>query len=64
MKLKALLSGISVLETNVDLELDITSVAYDSRKVTQGGLFVAISGFAVDGNRFIPMALERVLWLL
>ena len=59
MKLKDLLSGISVLETTVDLELDICSVAYDSRKVTEGGLFVAISGFAVDGNRFIPMALEK-----
>ncbi|MBE6941335.1 MAG: UDP-N-acetylmuramoyl-L-alanyl-D-glutamate--2,6-diaminopimelate ligase [Ruminococcaceae bacterium] len=59
MKLKELLSGISVLETTVDLELDIPSVAYDSRKVAPGGLFVAISGFAVDGNRFIPMALEK-----
>ena len=59
MKLRELLSGISVLETTVDLELDIPSVAYDSRKVTPGGLFVAISGFAVDGNRFIPMALEK-----
>ncbi len=59
MKLKDLLQDVSVLETTVDLELDICDVAYDSRKVTVGGLFVAISGFAVDGNRFIPMALEK-----
>ena len=59
MKLKELIGGISVLETNVDLELDITEVAYDSRKVQPGGMFVAITGFATDGNRFIPMALEK-----
>ena len=59
MKLKELLVGIKVLETNADMELDIQAVAYDSRKVTPGSLFVAISGFASDGNRFIPMAMEK-----
>ena len=59
MKLKELLQGIRVLESTADMELDIASVAYDSRKVERGGLFVAISGFASDGNRFIPMAMEK-----
>ena len=59
MKLKELLSGISILETNVDMELEVADVAYDSRKVQPGGMFVAITGFATDGNRFIPMALEK-----
>ncbi len=59
MKLNKLLSGVTVLESNVDLNLEIGQVAYDSRKVTPGSLFVAITGFAADGNRFIPMALEK-----
>ena len=59
MKLQQLLSGIPILESTADLDLEITSVAYDSRKVVPGGLFVAVSGFATDGNRFIPMALEK-----
>ncbi|MBE6958638.1 MAG: UDP-N-acetylmuramoyl-L-alanyl-D-glutamate--2,6-diaminopimelate ligase [Ruminococcaceae bacterium] len=59
MKLKELLKGIPVLECTADPELEITNIAYDSRKVVAGGLFVAISGFATDGNRFIPMALEK-----
>ena len=59
MKLKELLQGIRVLESNVDFEMNIDAVAYDSRKVTAGSLFVAITGFASDGNRFIPMALEK-----
>ncbi len=59
MKLKQLLVDITVLQTNVDMEMEITSIVYDSRKVEKGSLFVAISGFASDGNRFIPMAMEK-----
>lgn len=59
MKLKELLRGIPVAETTADPELDIENVYYDSRKVTPGSLFVAVSGFASDGNRFIPMAMEK-----
>lgn len=59
MKLKELLQNVQVLECTADLDLDVNSVYYDSRKVTEGSLFVAVSGFATDGNRFIPMALDK-----
>ena len=59
MKLRDLLENVQVLEMTADPELDIRDVAYDSRKVTTGALFVAITGFASDGNRFIPMAMEK-----
>ena len=59
MKLKELLTGIGVIEANADMEMEINSVVYDSRKVTPGSLFVAVAGFAADGNRFIPMAMEK-----
>lgn len=59
MKLKELLKDIKILETNVDMDTEITGVAYDSRKVTPGCAFVAISGFASDGNLYVPMALEK-----
>ena len=59
MKLKELLTGISVLECTADPELEIKEIFYDSRKVTPGSLFVAVSGFAADGNKFIPMAAEK-----
>jgi len=59
MKLNELLNGIHVIKSNVNMELEIGAVAYDSRRVTPGGMFVAITGFATDGNRFIPMALEK-----
>ena len=59
MKLKELLKDIQVLKANVDMELEVGDIAYDSRKVQPGGMFVAITGYATDGNRFIPMALEK-----
>ena len=60
MKLKDLLQNVDVLETNVDLNTEITAVASDTRKeMGRGSLFVALSGFAFDGNRFIPAALEK-----
>lgn len=59
MKLRDLLCGVEIIKTTADLDTEITSVAYDSRKVVPGGLFVAISGFVTDGNRYIPMAMEK-----
>ncbi|MCS6816033.1 MAG: UDP-N-acetylmuramoyl-L-alanyl-D-glutamate--2,6-diaminopimelate ligase [Blastocatellia bacterium] len=41
------------------LEERVTAIAYDSRRVAPGSLFVAIRGFQQDGNAFIPEALAR-----
>ena len=59
MKLKELLQGINILACTADLDTEISDIAYDSRKVQPGGAFMAISGFTSDGNRFIPMAMEK-----
>jgi len=60
MKLKELLTGVPVTETNVDLEQEVNNVVYDTRKeITPGSLFIAIRGFSFDGNRYIPTALEK-----
>ena len=59
MKLRELLKDIPVLECTADSNQEIENVYYDSRKVTEGSLFVAVSGFTADGNRFIPMALSK-----
>lgn len=59
MKLKELLVNVEVLEASADFDMEIGSVACDSRKVEPGSLFVAVSGFVRDGNSFIPMAMEK-----
>ena len=59
MKLSELLKDIRVLETNADLDSEIAGVRYDSRLVQPGDLFVAITGYAADGHRFIPDAVSK-----
>lgn len=59
MKLAELLD---VLGQNIislgDMDIDITGIAYDSRKVMPGMIFVAIPGGNFDGHNFILQALE------
>jgi UDP-N-acetylmuramoyl-L-alanyl-D-glutamate--2,6-diaminopimelate ligase len=38
---------------------EVTSIAYDSRKVTPGALFVALRGVNADGARFVPQAIAN-----
>ncbi len=59
MKLGELLHNIPILETNADLEQEITGVSYDSRHTSPGDLFIALEGYETDGHRFIPMAREK-----
>lgn len=46
-----------LLETNLDIE--ITNLNDDSRKIEKNGLFFAIKGLTNDGNKFIPKAIEN-----
>jgi UDP-N-acetylmuramoyl-L-alanyl-D-glutamate--2,6-diaminopimelate ligase len=42
-----------------DLEREIASVEYDSRKAGSGSLFVCVRGFTVDGHSFAEKAAEQ-----
>ncbi len=59
MRLKDLLVGAGAPELPAGQDVEISSVAYDSRRVSQGSLFVAIEGEITNGNRFISSAIER-----
>ena len=59
MKLQKLLQGVEVVSLCADPNMEISGMAFDSRKVSGGDLFMAVSGFATDGNRFIPAAMEK-----
>ena len=59
MILKELLQDIDVTAMTADPDLEIRNVRYDSRAVGPGDLFVAVEGFASDGHRFIPGAVEK-----
>ncbi|MCI8528239.1 MAG: UDP-N-acetylmuramoyl-L-alanyl-D-glutamate--2,6-diaminopimelate ligase [Lachnospiraceae bacterium] len=59
MKLKDLLADVEVRAFCGDEQKEITSVAYDSRKVERGSLFVCIRGLSADGHDFIQNAIEK-----
>src|SRR5947209_20213119 len=44
---------------NVDEQIEITALAYDSRLVKPGGLFVAIPGTHTDGRRYLADAAQH-----
>ena len=58
MLLKYLISGYDVMTTLGNLEVDITNIAYDNRKVKKDGLFVCIDGTVTDGHQFISDAIS------
>ena len=59
MKLRELLAGCAVRTSSGDLDTEILGLAYDSRDVSRGYLFIAIRGTSVDGNRYIPQAIAK-----
>lgn len=57
--LRELLAGVAVLRADGPLDLSIAGLAYDSRKVQPGGLFVAIKGYHTDGHAYVDQAVAR-----
>ena len=59
MNLQDLLTGIGIKHTSGTLTADIKGIAYDSRLVEPGFLFVAVKGYTFDGHNFIHDAIDR-----
>ena len=59
MELKKLLKNISPLEIRGNVEVNITGINIDSRKIENGDLFVAVKGTLTDGHAYINKALEK-----
>ena len=58
MRLNELLKNVDTLSITGDVEVEITGVNIDSRRIAKGHLFVAIPGTVTDGHKFIPKAIE------
>ena len=60
-KLTELISAITVKSVTGPSEAVITSLVCDSRKASQGCMFVAVRGVAVDAHKFIPQVTAQGL---
>lgn len=58
MKLSQILAGVNLCQSITE-DIEITNVAYDSRRVTPGALFVCIKGYATDGHLYIESAIKN-----
>lgn len=54
--LKDILKGIPVLSWTGPKDVEIASLAFDSRAVDRGGMFFALPGSVVDGHNYIEAA--------
>ncbi|MGB0582770.1 MAG: Mur ligase domain-containing protein, partial [Limisphaerales bacterium] len=59
MQLRKLLSAVSVKRSEGNLDREITGLAYDSRRVSAGKVFVACRGHNSDGHDYISEAIDR-----
>lgn len=59
MKLSELIKPIEPLQIIGSLDIDIKSIATDSRQVQSGYLFIAVAGTQVDGHDYIAKAIEQ-----
>ena len=59
MLLKKLLTNVEIKNSKGSLDIEISNIHSDSRKIKENGLFIAINGFSQNGISFIPSALEN-----
>jgi UDP-N-acetylmuramoyl-L-alanyl-D-glutamate--2,6-diaminopimelate ligase len=59
MELKKLLEGVEVKKITGEPLREIEGIAYHSKQVKKGFLFVAIRGIETDGHQFIGEAVQR-----
>lgn len=59
MRLSKLLEKMDYELVQGSLQTEVKDLAYDSRKIRPGMLFVAITGTVVDGHKYIPDVVEK-----
>lgn len=57
--LNDILANTNVLEIIGNSEVELSAIQFDSRKVSEGSLFVATRGTTVDGHSFIASSIEK-----
>ena len=58
-QLRDLLFGVSIKAVSGSTAIAVRELCFDSRSIQSGDVFVAISGTAADGHRFVDKAIEN-----
>jgi UDP-N-acetylmuramoyl-L-alanyl-D-glutamate--2,6-diaminopimelate ligase len=58
-KLKDILYKVALVEVAGSTDVAISAVQFDSRKVKDGSLFIAVKGLTTDGHKFIDQTIEQ-----
>lgn len=59
MKLHDLLKDIAIESVQGSMEVEVSGIEFDSRKISSGEVFVAQTGTAVDGHTFIEQCVAQ-----
>jgi len=59
MLLKDLTEGLKVSDIKGNIDIEVSGIAYDSRKVKSGYVFVCIDGKTTDGHEYVAQALDN-----
>ena len=57
--LKDILYGLNLVSVTGNTNIGIKKIEFDSRKISNDNLFIAINGYNEDGNKFIINAIEN-----
>ncbi len=57
--LSDLIDGLAFTELQGSADVEITAIAFDSRQVIPGSMFVAVKGTVVDGHDYIDQAIKK-----
>ncbi len=58
-KLKDILYTVALVSTSGDMEVEVKSIALDSRETEPGGMFVALKGTLTDGHQYIKSVVDK-----
>ena len=59
MVLSSLLERLEYTCLQGNLQQEITTIVYDSRKAEEGSLFICIRGAVADGHKFVPDVVKK-----
>jgi UDP-N-acetylmuramoyl-L-alanyl-D-glutamate--2,6-diaminopimelate ligase len=58
MKIDRIIEGIETASVTGNTGINVSGIEFDSRKVDEGSLFVAVKGYKTDGHDYIDTALK------